>query len=152
MTPAAKTELLQALQEIVPEAKIIENAIGNIVLQVELARLFATLRKLRDREDFSFDLLADITAIDRGASFSIVYQLHSLTRKTEIEVQSEATKEGAVVESASCLWGSALFGEREVADMFGIRFDGHPDLRPLLAPEEGFPFFPLRKDFKLDGR
>ena len=152
MTEQENADVLEALKVIAPEVKISENAAGTIVVKIKSDEVFAMMRKLRDRPDFSFDLLADVTAVDRGDCFSLVYQLHSLTRKIDLEVQADIGKEEAQIESVTCLWGSALFGEREVADMFGIRFDGHPDLRPLLAPEEGFPFFPLRKDFKLDGR
>ena len=110
------------------------------------------MRELKENPAYSFDRLIDVTAVDRGEKFEVVYRLNSLKFDRDLVVKYETPREEPYVPSVSDLWLSASFGEREVHDMFGIVFAGHPDLRPLLAPEDGFGFFPLRKDYKLPGR
>jgi NADH-quinone oxidoreductase subunit C len=113
----------------------------------------ALLRHLRD--EFSFDLLADLTAIDwaEGASprFTVVYHLFSTTRHDYIRVAADCPDDAApAVPTASGLWAGANWHEREAYDMFGIKFTGHPDLRRILMWDE-YPHFPLRKEFPLAG-
>lgn len=121
-------------------------------LHLEAATLMQDLMQLRDNPDYRFDRLLDVTAVDRGETLELVYRLHSLFRNRDLVVRAAVPVSDPRVTSVSGLWESALFGEREVQDMFGIVFEGHPDPRPLLAPEEGFGFCPLRKSYKLPGR
>lgn len=122
------------------------------LLLVPAAELKAAMQELKTNPEYAFDRLIDVTAVDRGDKFEVVYHLNSLSRNCDLVVKAEIPCEQPYVASVADLWLSALFGEREAHDMFGIVFAGHPDLRPLLAPEEGFGFFPLRKDYKLPGR
>ena len=101
---------------------------------------------------FPFDRLLDVTVVDRGEALEVVYRLNSLQTDRDLVVRVTLPTEDPRLPSVSGLWESALFGEREAHDMFGVVFEGHPDLRPLLAPEEGFGFYPLRKSYKLPGR
>ena len=110
------------------------------------------MRELKENPAYCFDRLIDVTAVDRNEIFEVVYHLNSLKYDKDLVVKVEIPREKPEVTSVTDLWLSALFGEREVQDMFGIVFAGHPDPRPLLAPEDGFGFFPLRKDYKLPGR
>jgi len=110
------------------------------------------LRELRDNPDYGFDRLLDVTAVDRGEIFEIVYRLNSLKTGRDLVVKVNISAASPKLPSMADLWEAMLFGEREVQDMFGIVFEGHPDPRPLLAPEEGFGFFPLRKSYVLPGR
>ena len=110
------------------------------------------MQELKNSPAYCFDRLIDVTAVDRGERFEVVYRLNSLKFDRDLVVKVEIPREQPYVDSVADLWLSASFGEREVHDMFGIVFAGHPDFRPLLAPEEGFGFFPLRKDYKLPGR
>lgn len=117
--------------------------------------LFDALRLLRDQ--FGFDLLIDVTCVDyldyRGAEhrFGLVYILASTETNQQITVRVYLDEPDPGVPSAVPLWAGADWLEREVWDMFGIRFEGHPDLRRILLPEE-FTAHPLRKDYPLQGR
>jgi NADH-quinone oxidoreductase subunit C len=110
------------------------------------------MRDLKENPIYCFDRLIDVTAVDRNEVFEVVYHLNSLKYDKDLVVKVEISREKPEVASVTDLWLSAMLGEREVQDMFGIVFAGHPDPRPLLAPEDGFGFFPLRKDYKLPGR
>ncbi len=104
-----------------------------------------------------FDLLVDITCVDylyyRGAKdrFGLVYLLANTATNERITVRTFVNDPEPCVRSVVDLWEAANWLEREVWDMFGIRFEGHPDLRRILLPE-GFEAFPLRKDYPLQGR
>jgi NADH-quinone oxidoreductase subunit C len=117
--------------------------------------LFAVLKFLRDAH--GFDLLVDITCVDylnyRGAEnrFGLVYLLSNTATDERITLRAFVNEPQLVVPSAVPLWEGANWLEREVWDMFGIRFEGHPDLRRILLPEE-FTAHPLRKDYPLQGR
>jgi NADH-quinone oxidoreductase subunit C len=117
--------------------------------------LYKTLEFLRDRHHF--DLLVDITCVDylnyRGATdrFGLVYLLAATETNERLTVRTFVNEPDLVVPSAVPLWKGADWMEREVWDMFGIQFEGHPDLRRILMPEE-FTAFPLRKDYPLQGR
>ena len=125
-------------------------ATGELISTPE--KLIHDMRELKEREDSSFDRLLDVTVVDRGEAFEVVYRLNSLQTDRDLVVRVTLPTEVPRLPSVSGIWESALFGEREVQDMFGVVFEGHPDPRPLLAPEEGFGFYPLRKSYKLPGR
>jgi len=112
------------------------------------------LRTLRDDAELRFELLADLTAVDylgRSPRYEVVYQLQSLALHHRLRVKVPVDGDDPVVPTASGLWKSALWAEREVFDMFGIRFVGHPDLRRILMYPE-FQGHPLRKDYPLNQR
>jgi NADH-quinone oxidoreductase subunit C len=117
--------------------------------------LVDVLTKLK--EDLGFDLLVDITCVDylhyRDAKdrFGLVYLLASTDTNERITVRAFVNDPEPTVPSVVALWEGANWMEREVWDMFGIRFAGHPDLRRILLPEE-FTAHPLRKDYPLRGR
>ena len=117
--------------------------------------LLAVLKFLRDAR--GFDLLVDITCVDylnyRGAQdrFGLVYLLCGTRTNERITLRVFVGEPDSSVPSAVPLWEGANWMEREVWDMFGIRFEGHPDLRRILLPEE-FTAHPLRKDYPLQGR
>jgi len=102
---------------------------------------------------FAFTMLLDLTCVDypgRPDRFEMVYHLFSLARSERIRVKL-ALPEGAAVASLTGLWKNADWLEREAFDMFGVRFEGHPDLRRLFM-DEGFDGHPLRKDYPLRKR
>ncbi len=107
--------------------------------------------------EFGFDYLSDLTCVDylnyRGATdrFGLVYILVNTVTSEQLIVRTFLNEPELEVPSAVPLWKGANWLEREVWDMFGIRFAGHPDLRRILLPEE-FAAFPLRKDYPLQGR
>jgi len=101
----------------------------------------------------SFDYLLDITSIDNfGAEprFEIVYHLYSMPHGTHLRLKLRVSEELGSVDTVSDIWPTADWHEREIYDMMGIKFNGHPDLRRILM-WDGYPFFPLRKDFPLAG-
>jgi NADH-quinone oxidoreductase subunit C len=103
------------------------------------------------RDDEGFDYCVDITAVHypkrEGSQFDVVYILYSFAKNTRVRVKTQIA-EGASVPSAVPIWETANWLEREVFDMFGIRFDGHPDLKRILMPE-GWKGYPLRKDYNI---
>src|SRR5688572_30548769 len=124
-------------------------------VNVPAGELVAVLRYLRD--EFAFDLLMDVTAIDwaEGTSprFTVVYHLLSTGRAgTYIRVAANCggTDVQPTAPSIVSLWPGANWHERECFDMFGITFEGHPDLRRILM-WDGYPYYPLRKEFPLAG-
>ena len=116
---------------------------------------FAALKLLK--EQHGFDLLVDVTCVDylnyRDATdrFGLAYLLANTVTNERLTVRVMVNEPDPTVESAVPLWEGANWFEREVYDMFGIRFAGHPDLRRILMPPE-FTAFPLRKDYPLQGR
>jgi len=124
-------------------------------INVPAGEILAVLRFLRDEQ--AFDLLMDLTAIDwaAGASprFTVVYHLLSTTRSgtyVRVATPCAGTETEPTAPSVVSLWPGADWHERECFDMFGIKFEGHPDLRRILM-WDGYPYFPLRKDFPLAG-
>src|SRR5205823_5300470 len=103
-------------------------------------------------DDLSFDYLVDITSIDNAGEeprFEIVYELYSMLLAVHLRLKLK-TGEDEQVETVSDIWPTANWHEREIYDMMGIKFKGHPDLRRILM-WDGYPFFPLRKEFPLEG-
>src|ERR1700758_2259393 len=105
------------------------------------------------RDELSFDYLLDITSIDNFGEeprFEIVYHLYSMPCGVRLRLKLKIPEEGEPVDTVSDIWPTANWHEREIYDMMGIKFNGHPDLRRILM-WDGYPFFPLRKDFPLAG-
>jgi NADH-quinone oxidoreductase subunit C len=116
------------------------------------------LGNLRDiakfcRDQLSFDYLLDITSIDNFGEeprFEIVYHLYSMPHAVHLRLKLKLSEEVGALDTVSDIWPTANWHEREIYDMMGIKFKGHPDLRRILM-WDGYPFFPLRKDFPLAG-
>ncbi len=148
------TDLVSALKARFPQATDRASA-DHPAVNVPLGDLVAALGYLRN--EWAFDLLMDVTAIDwaEGASprFTVVYHLLSTTR-TGSYVRVAAACAGSEGEPSApsivSLWPGADWHERECYDMFGIKFQGHPDLRRILM-WDGYPYHPLRKEFPLAG-
>jgi len=132
---------------------------GDHTAVVDRASLGEVLRFCRDDPALRFDMLMDLTAVDylkfpgreEGARFEVVYHLYSVAENHRVRIKTPVEEDDPVVPSAVPLWAIANWYEREVWDMFGIRFDGHPDLRRLLLYEE-FVGHPLRKDYAINRR
>lgn len=146
-------DALTALKEKFPQAADRASS-DHPAVNLPIADLVAALKYLRDEQ--AFDLLMDVTAIDwaEGASprFTVVYHLLSTTRPgTYLRVAASCANDlEPVAPSVVPLWAGAEWHERECFDMFGIKFEGHPDLRRILM-WDGYPYFPLRKEFPLAG-
>ena len=105
------------------------------------------------RDQLSFDYLLDITSIDNFGEeprWEMVYHLYSMQHGAHLRLKLKLSEEPGGLDTVSDLWPTADWHEREIYDMMGIRFNGHPDLRRILM-WDGYPFFPLRKDFPLAG-
>jgi NADH-quinone oxidoreductase subunit C len=126
---------------------------GDDVVLLEAAGLRDSIRALKDDPRLNFDFLSDITAVDywkkKEPRFELVYHLVSLPRKARLRIRVPVTESDAAVDSLTPLWPGANFLEREVWDLFGIRFNGHPDLRRVLLYDE-FQGHPLRKDYPVN--
>ena len=123
-----------------------------VLVRISSNDIVAVLTKLRDDNHVAFNQLSDLTAVDypeRPARFEMVYQLLSITNNMRLRILAEVA-EGQSVPSVTGIFSAANWAEREVWDMFGILFAGHPDLRRLLT-DYGFEGHPLRKDFPLTG-
>jgi len=130
------------------------DAVRTPVAVVSPDRLFEILRFLRDEPGQSYEMLLDVMGVDLGAGrpIRVWYQLWSLAHGRMLRIEVELPRDGLAVRSATPLWRSANWLEREVYDMYGVTFRGHPDLRRILMPENYEEGFPLRKDFPLRGR
>lgn len=132
---------------------------GDPTAVVAGAAVGAVLRFCRDDERLTFDVLMDLTAVDYlaypgredGPRFDLVYHLYSLGHNHRVRLKVPISEDDAVAPTAGSLWPIADWLEREVWDMFGIRFAGHPDLRRLLMYEE-FVGHALRKDYPINRR
>lgn len=108
---------------------------------------------LKEDEDLCFDFLADLFGIDMNTAqdrFGVIYNLYSLKNKFRIRLKTYTQENDPKVPSVTGIWKTANWHEREVFDMFGIIFEGHPDLRRIYMPED-FQYYPLRKEFPLMG-
>jgi len=132
---------------------------GEHTIVVERSRLQDVCRFLRDDEAASMDQPVDLTAVDyqayQGARpqeerFAVVIHLRSLKHGHRLRLRVPVPENDPAVPSTTTVWNGLAWFEREVFDMFGIRFDGHPDLRRLLLYPE-FVGHPLRKDYPLRG-
>jgi NADH-quinone oxidoreductase subunit C len=101
-----------------------------------------------------FDYLVDISSLDNYGDdprWTVVYHLRGLKHGNEVRIKTDVSEEKSELPSVLPVWRTANWHEREIYDMMGIRFSGHPDLRRILM-WEGYPYFPLRKDFPLAGK
>ena len=106
------------------------------------------------KESLSYDLLLDISSIDNYGEdprWTVVYELYGTGHGCHLRLKTDVTEEKSELPTVTCVWRGADWHEREIYDMMGIRFAGHPDLRRILM-WDGYPYFPLRKDFPLAGK
>ncbi len=153
MTPDA---VLARVQTLLPAAAPVapELVRGQAVVMLPRDGIADALRTLRTDPELDFSLLSDLTAVDyrgRTPRFEVVYQLNSLAKRHRLRVKVGVPEDDATIPSATAVWRSANWAEREAYDMFGIRFEGHPDLRRILLYPE-FEGYPLRKDYPLSQR
>ncbi len=117
------------------------------VLFLEPSEVATAVQTLRDSEESDLVFLSNLTAVDRERHFEVVYHLQSLDLNHILQVKARVTdREDPALPSLTGVYHGAHLQEREVYDLFGIRFEGHPDLRRMFL-WDGFPGYPLRKDF-----
>jgi NADH-quinone oxidoreductase subunit C len=142
--------LVATLQSAVPGASIdpVESVDLQTTIYVSREHVPAIARVLRDSADLKFSFLAELTAVDywpREPRYEVVYILVSLEHRLRLRVKVRVSGTDPHLATVSDIWPAANWLEREVWDLFGIAFDGHPDPRRLLMPED-WEGFPLRKD------
>jgi len=146
-------ELLRIRERLGAKALDSRQAQGDSILFLDRAGLRDSFRALREDRALDYDFLSDITAVDywkkKEPRFEVVYQLISMARRRRLRVRVPVPENDPSVESLTPLWRGANFLEREVWDLFGIRFIGHPDLRRVLLYDE-FQGHPLRKDYPVN--
>ena len=125
----------------------IVTAVTDEWIEVASDRVVETLQWLLDSDEFDAAQLSNLTAVDRHTHIEVIYHLQSLDLNHQLVVKTRTHgMDPAVVQSAYPVYKGALLQEREVYDLMGVRFEGHPDLRRLFL-WDGFPGHPLRKDF-----
>lgn len=157
MTPE---EIYKKLIEHAPEVKIefVEGAklpvtgtiVGDSFLVVPAEKIIEICETLKEIDQFHFDSLSNLTAVDRPAEnrFEVVYHLFSYKHRQAITLKAYLPREDAAhLQTIEKIWAAANWLEREVFDLFGIRFDGHSDLRRIMLPDD-WTGYPLRKDYK----
>jgi NADH-quinone oxidoreductase subunit C len=159
---ANRTETLAAALQAAfdPPLTSVTVALGEVTVVVAAERLAGVMRVLRDRPEFRFESLIDACGVDysaygdgawNGARFAAVYHLLSLSHNHRLRVRAFAADDDfPILPSVVEVWPAANWFEREAFDLYGIVFDGHPDLRRLLT-DYGFVGHPFRKDFPLSG-
>ncbi len=134
-------------------AQVIEYR-GETTIVVPRDLLRRAAEQCRDNPALKFNLLSDATCVDRypiEPRFELNYQLVSLDRRERVRLRTSVSAQQPLIESLVPVWPGANWMEREIFDLFGIRFEGHPDLRRILLPE-GFEGAPLRRDFPTEGK
>jgi len=152
---APEHPLLRALRERFPDAVVATHAYrGDLTAQLAPAALVEVCTFLRDDPACAFDFLSDLTAVDYiGATprFELVYHLCSLSKHQRLRLKARVPEEQPRIASLVSVWRGADWLERETYDMYGIQFEGHPDLRRIYLYEE-FQGHPLRKDYPKEKR
>lgn len=138
---------------------VVRNALGEITAEIDAADVAEVCRRLRDDAELAFEQLIDLAGVDYSEyldgragrpRFAVVYHLLSLQHNVRVRVRAALEGEMPVLSSVVGLWPNANWMERETFDLFGIIFEGHPDLRRILT-DYGFIGHPFRKDFPLIG-
>ncbi|GBE04913.1 MAG TPA: NADH-quinone oxidoreductase subunit C [Nitrospirae bacterium] len=147
-------EIAELLKEKFPiEVQDVTNFRDQVSVSVKRDRISDICRYLIDDPDISMDFLSDLCGVDypeRRLRFEVVYNLCSLKYKHRIRIKALIPEDDPSIDSVVPLWSGANWHEREACDMFGIVFNGHPDLRRILMPED-WEGYPLRKDYPLRG-
>jgi NADH-quinone oxidoreductase subunit C len=129
----------------------LSEARGETTIRLPRARLLDACRHLKT--EGGFDMLTDLCGVDNYGEeprFEVVYHLYSMMGRCWLRLKVALPEDDPVVDSVASVWRGADWHEREAFDMFGIRFRGHPNLKRILM-WDGYPYFPLRKDFPLAG-
>jgi NADH-quinone oxidoreductase subunit C len=124
-----------------------------MTIWVDRAHIRAACELLKDDPACAFNFLSDVTCVDwypAEPRFEVVYHLLSISKKERVRLKVRLDSGSLAVESLTSVWPGANYFEREVFDLFGIRFTGHPNLRRILMPED-WEGHPLRKDYPVEG-
>ena len=126
---------------------------GELTLQLADAEKIAEVCAFA-KAQLGFDYLLDVSSVDNYGDdprWTLVYELYGIAHRAHLRLKTDVSEEKSELPTVSTVWRTADWHEREIFDMMGIRFRGHPDLRRILM-WDGYPYFPLRKDFPLAGK
>ena len=138
------TEVAEAIQAQVL-GSVVESS--DTCVQVDKSTVAGVMRYLKESPEYAFDYLNNLTAVDNLDHFEVIYNITSMTKKHSLCIKARVFgRENLQVPTVTSLWSGADFQEREIFDLFGIRFSGHPNLKRIVL-WEGFDGHPLRKDF-----
>ncbi len=150
MEPIAIAELIK--ERFPEDVKDIMEFRGQVSVIVKKENIKDIMRYLHDTPELYFDFLEDLCGVDylgrKDIRFEVVYHLYSMKHRHMIRIKAEVSEEDPTIDSVVDIWAGANWHERECYDMYGIKFNGHPDLRRILMPED-WEGYPLRKDYPL---
>ncbi len=152
--PSALDVAKRLVERFGPAVSSLHEFCGEVTVAVSRERIVEVCKFLKTHHELAFDYLVDISGVDNFGDeprFEIVYHVYSHKNVCWVRLKVKVAEEDCVVPSVTTVWRGAEWHEREAYDMYGIRFSGHPDLRRILM-WEGYPYFPLRKDFPLGGK
>ena len=142
-------EIVARIQSKLPAAAVewVAAEHGDSFLVVLAAQLAEVVALLKNDADLQFDYLNNLSALDTKEQIEVVYHLYSYVFRHSFEIKVLVSREGGQIPSISALYGTANFQEREVFDLFGVKFTGHPDLRRILLPDD-WVGHPLLNDYQ----
>jgi len=140
-------EIKIAVTELLPAA-VYEETSEWLIIHIEPVEWQPLAVRLRNTAELAFDYLFCLTCVDWKTHLTMVYHLTSTVHRHTIVIKSKLNRDDARIETASAIWRTAEFHEREVFELFGVNFLNHPDLRLLILPDGWEGKFPLRKDYE----
>lgn len=144
----------QKLKENFPDVDFnISDYKNELIIKFDKKNVVRVCKSLKEDDDLQFNYCSDVTAVDwakRKNRFTVIYNIFSMKHNFRLRLKADVDESDCSIDSISSIWGSANWHERETYDMYGIKFNNHPDLRRMYMPEE-FEYHPLRKDFPLLG-
>lgn len=147
-------QILEKLAVAFPQSIVAQEEFrGDLTVTVRTADITTVASFIKTDPALSFDLIVDVFGVDMyrpALRFEVIYNVYSLKNSKYLRLKIQMEEDRPMVQSVSGVWPGANWHERETYDMFGIIFEGHPDLRRMYMPED-FEYFPLRKDFPLMG-
>jgi NADH-quinone oxidoreductase subunit C len=148
IVPPAPGSVADLFTEALPDVEIVASqGLIDVILFVYRKDIHRVLEAAKHHPKLAFDFLRNLTGMDyEDQGLEVVYHLYSFANRQNVTIRCKVPVEDPTIASATDLWRAADWHEREARDMFGIVFEGHPDLVPLLLPDDMLDHFPLRKD------
>ncbi|MDA8087572.1 MAG: NADH-quinone oxidoreductase subunit C [Nitrospiraceae bacterium] len=148
-------QIAEKIKETFPdEVAAVSQFRDQVSVHLKKDRIFEICQYLHDTPELDFDYLVDVCGVDylgkKTPRFEVVYHMYSIAQRHFIRLRAQVPEEEPVIRSVVPVWRGADWHERECFDMMGIRFEGHPDLRRILLPED-WVGHPLRKDYPVEG-
>jgi NADH-quinone oxidoreductase subunit C len=140
-----KKILLEKFPEKIKEKEVCD---FSPAFEVDKDIILEVCRFLKESQELSYNLLSCMVGVDRGDGFEVIYCLFSFSQKHKFTLKVPLPKDNPEIESVTPIWNAANWHEREIAELFGIKFLNHPDPRGILLPEDWDEGYPMRKDWE----